>query len=131
MVDYRGATVEDLQLGPAFTVQKDTPLGVALELSYEREYSYVPVVDGRKLLGFLTADYLRESSDPTMPAKDAMTKFSRSRPFRTITPDSPLEDLDKFFESNELAIITDADRKFVLGVAVKEDLDTFAKRRGL
>lgn len=41
-----------------------------------------------------------------------------------ITPDTPLEELDNFFKSTKstFALVTDASRKFVLGVVTPEDL---------
>ena len=61
--------------------------------------------------------------------------------------DTPLEELERFFngefvtgsregegetqqrERQEFAVVTDASRKFVLGVATREDLEQFVKRR--
>lgn len=53
---------------------------------------------------------------------------------------TPLEELEEFFESEvggngerrekqEFAVVTDALRKFVLGVATRGDLEEFVKRR--
>lgn len=59
--------------------------------------------------------------------------------YTKITMDTPLEDLERFFngemadgtrrEKQEFAVVTDFDRKFVLGVATREDLEEFTKRR--
>lgn len=50
--------------------------------------------------------------------------------------DTPLEDLEAFFVGGvdgsgpqDFAVVTDASRKFVLGVATKGDLEEFVKRR--
>lgn len=62
--------------------------------------------------------------------------------------DTPLEELERFFdgavvvagggeggdngerrEKQDFAVVTDASRKFVLGVATREDLEQFVKRR--
>lgn len=42
-----------------------------------------------------------------------------------ITPDTPLEDLERFFKTSgsEFALVTDVERKFVLGICTVEDLD--------
>lgn len=57
-------------------------------------------------------------------------KDKAKRPFQPITPDTPLEELEKFFASGEeFAVITDDTAKFVLGVATKDDLDKFVKHR--
>lgn len=50
--------------------------------------------------------------------------------------DTPLEELEAFFEGTEtggqkqeFAVVTDDDRRFVLGVATRSDLEEFVKRR--
>ncbi len=67
-----------------------------------------------------------------------MTRFQRrGRAYRVITMDTPLEDLEDFFRGGvsggewkqEFAVITDENRRFVLGVATVQDLDEFVKRR--
>jgi hypothetical protein len=56
--------------------------------------------------------------------------------YRVITMDTPLEELEGFFEGVEtggqkqdFAVITDDRRRFVLGVATVADLEEFVKRR--
>lgn len=50
--------------------------------------------------------------------------------------ETPLEELEAFFEGlgdeghkQEFAVVTDQDRRFVLGVATREDLEKFVKSR--
>lgn len=134
-IDYRGATVEDLDLLPALTVHGSTLLSEALELSYERNFSYLPVVSSqsKRLLGYLTAEQLQSTSikDVLSKVADYYIKFDKSRrKFQKITPNTPLEELEAFFASGqEFAVVTDDTRKFVYGVATKEDLETFVKNR--
>lgn len=69
--------------------------------------------------------------------KEAMIKFRRKgRVYKVITMDTPLEELEEFFrggvEGNgpqDFAVVTDASRRFVLGVATVNDLEEFVKRR--
>jgi len=66
-----------------------------------------------------------------------MQKFRRrGNVYKVITMDTPLEELEAFFnggvsgtERQDFAVVTDASRKFVLGVATRGDLEEFAKRR--
>jgi hypothetical protein len=66
-----------------------------------------------------------------------MTRFQRrGTKYRVITMDTPLEELEAFFEGaatggqrQEFAVVTDEDRRFVLGVATRGDLEEFVKRR--
>lgn len=142
--NFRGATVEDLDPLPALTIHPSTSLAEAFDLSYERSYSYLPVVSSKtkSLLGYLTAEQLeKEASKQNVDAtqktvKEYYTKFQKARDalgksrFQVITPDTPLEQLEAFFNSGQgFAVITDETRKFVLGVATKEDLDRFIKHR--
>lgn len=68
----------------------------------------------------------------------AMIKFRRrGRVYQVITMDTPLEELELFFNGGvngengkqEFAVVTDEKRRFVLGVATRADLEEFARRR--
>jgi hypothetical protein len=63
----------------------------------------------------------------------AMLRFRRrGKVYRVITMETPLEELEGFFkegEGQDFAVVTDAGRRFVLGVVTKEDLEEFVKRR--
>lgn len=57
--------------------------------------------------------------------------------YKVITMDTPLEELEEFFNggpngkgaTQEFAVVTDERRRFVLGVATRTDLEEFARRR--
>ena len=116
--------------------------------AFERDYTHLTVVDGetRALLGYIAMPALQAQLDggrvqPEDPLARAMIRFKRGRraggqPYRVITLDTPLEDLEAFFEGvdhagqpQEFAVVTDEDRRFVLGVATRADLEEFVKRR--
>jgi hypothetical protein len=72
------------------------------------------------------------------PVEKAMLKFRRGRVYKVITMDTPLEELQAFFdgsgeqgtgEKQDFAVVTDYSRRFVLGVATRSDLEEFVKRR--
>lgn len=131
------ATVEDLDLLPALTITPSIPLSNALELSYEREYTYLPVVSSKtkRLLGYLPASQLQSTTlkgnDDLVAAHYLKFRDTHSgRDFVKITPETPLETLQRFFEGGEeFAVVSDEDRRFVLGVVTKEDLEKFVKSR--
>lgn len=54
-----------------------------------------------------------------------MTKFKRTAgtPYTIITPSTPLAELKHFLDANIFAIVTDWERKFVLGVVTSADLE--------
>lgn len=99
--------------------------------------------DKRALLGYLSIPRLREllqsgrvkESDPVSAA---MVKFRRrAGTYKVITMDTSLEELEDFFlrggsdgqGPQDFAVVTDATRRFVLGVATVRDLEEFARRR--
>jgi hypothetical protein len=96
--------------------------------------------ENRALLGYLSIPRLKELlKDGKVKDSDAvesaMQKFRRGRKYKVITMDTPLEDLEVFFNGVEgdgpqtFAVVTDHTRRFVLGVATKSDLEEFVKRR--
>lgn len=72
-----------------------------------------------------------------------MVKFRRKgRVYKIITMDTPLEELEAFFngeggqgdgegihQKQDFAVVTDERRRFVLGVATVKDLEEFVRRR--
>ena len=112
--------------------------------AYERDYTHLTVItnDTRALLGYLNIPRLKEALKGGKVQEDdfvekAMQKFKRKgKAYRVITMDTPLEDLEAFFdgeavggEPQDFAIVTDGSRRFVLGVATRGDLEEFVKRR--
>ncbi|KAI5294038.1 hypothetical protein KEM52_004803 [Ascosphaera acerosa] len=158
---YRGATVEDLDPPPALSTSPESPIAAALQAAFERDYTHLTVVSSsRALLGYLSIPRLREllqqgSVTESDPVAKAMLRFRRKGSvYTTITMETPLEELERFFDGGaetaeeaadaqtegggktrqgqnrqDFAVVTDRDRKFVLGVATREDLDDFVKRR--
>ncbi|WWC85875.1 uncharacterized protein L201_000742 [Kwoniella dendrophila CBS 6074] len=138
---YRGACVEDLQLPPAFCLSQNAPISHALEAAYEREFDQLPILnERRKPIGYLHVPTLKQkfqagSIREDDPVSKSVTHFplsSKSHPYTVIQPLTPLEELEHFFISKgtDFALVTDAERKWVLAVATKDDLETFVKRRG-
>ncbi|KAF4555788.1 Hypothetical protein D9617_2g057520 [Elsinoe fawcettii] len=140
---YRGATVEDLDPPSALSVSPQSPISHALMTAFERDYTHLTVVspEDRALLGYLSIPRLKELlKDGKVRESDtveaAMTKFQRkARKYKVISMDTPLEELEAFFEGTDgtgkqdFAVVTDAGRRFVLGVATRDDLAEFVRRR--
>ena len=117
----------------------ESPIANALMTAFEREYTHLTVIspDDRALLGYLSIPHLRELLKAgTVRDSDtvdkAMTKFQRKgRKYQVITMETPLEELEAFFEGaaggskQDFAVVTDAARRFVLGVATRDDLAEF------
>jgi len=131
---FRGATVEDLDLAPALSITPFTPISTAQAMSYDRDYSQLTVVhpETRAMLGYVSSEQLKQARDPEDKVEAVMNRFDRrrSKGYKVITPASPLEELLEFFEGGEeFAVVTDGERRFVLGVATRGDLEGFVKRR--
>ncbi|KAL2758755.1 hypothetical protein ACRALDRAFT_1075207 [Sodiomyces alcalophilus JCM 7366] len=138
---YRGATVEDLEPPAALSLTPSDPIYLAFVSAYERDYTHLTVVSSRTraLLGYISIPSLQALLEagkvtPEDPIEKAMMRFQRGRPYKVITMQTPLEELEAFFqnqggEKNTFAVITDQNRRFVLGVATEEDLKEFVKRR--
>ncbi|KAI0694211.1 hypothetical protein BC835DRAFT_1350521 [Cytidiella melzeri] len=135
---YRGAVVEDLQLPPAFALPSGEAISRAIELAYERDFSHIPVLDRRrKPLGYvdvanLKSKWEKREANPDDKVIKYTIKFRRepSQPYIVITPWTPLADLEQFLQDKLFALVTDWDRKFVLAVVTKQDLENFVTRRG-
>ncbi|KAI1333131.1 hypothetical protein F5Y16DRAFT_354886 [Xylariaceae sp. FL0255] len=142
---YRGATVQDLEPPAALSLNPTDPISLAMLSAFEREYTHLTIVDTetRSLLGYISIPILQSQLEagtvkPEDPLSRAMTRFQRKgRRYMVISMDTPLEELEAFFEGfgdtdgqkQEFAVVTDEDRRFVLGVATKADLEEFVKRR--
>ncbi|KAJ2770075.1 hypothetical protein IWQ56_002307, partial [Coemansia nantahalensis] len=147
---YRAASVEDLQLPAAVAVSEDDPVGVAISTMAEHDFSQVPVTGARRrLIGYLTLSAAQtlvdtKAATPDQPVKQFMLRFngratatgagsstgtSIRKQYWLITPETPLSELSRFFETHSVAFVTDASRKFCLGIATKQDLIGFLARR--
>ena len=102
----------------------------------------------RAQLGYLSMPRLREllasgAVAERDPVEKAMQRFARKgKVYRVITMETPLEELEAFFEGEDgdrgtkrigdkqdFAVVTDPTRRFVLGVATRWDLEEFVRRR--
>jgi hypothetical protein len=138
------AVVEDLDPGPALSTHPHTPLGQALFSAFERDYTHLTVLDPttKALLGYISTPLIKaQLASKAITENDsvekAMVRFRRKgRKYALITMETPLEELEAFFEGGvtggqkqEFAVVTDPARRFVLGVATREDLGEFVRRR--
>ncbi|KAJ2005925.1 cystathionine beta-synthase [Coemansia thaxteri] len=111
---WHGACVKDLNLKSAVVIEMNTPVLEAVELMKTNGFDQLPVISARGILrGIVTLGNVlsrvttgRVTSDAKV--SDVMFRFqtSSSKKFREITPETPLAELDHFFENNIAGIVT-------------------------
>lgn len=134
----QGLTVSSLQLLPPPTVSRDATTQDALRVARTHNGEQVLVCNDKKLTGFVDMVDLAVNEDMNKPISEIVQPFAGTREsprtpdtFRVITPDTPLSELAAFLKENPFAIVTDAEREAVLGVAVQGDIDRLSARLGL
>lgn len=131
---------------PALSTSPHKPISTALLAAFERDYTHLTVLDpeDKSLLGYISIPRLRQMIEMRQvreddPVEKAMITFQRKgRRYQLITMETPLEELEVFFGGSktdavtgkqDFAVVTDAARRFVLGVATRADLEEFLRRR--
>ncbi|XXG96874.1 palmitoyltransferase akr1 [Hypoxylon texense] len=126
---YAGATIRSLRLKPVISVTADSLCSEAIETMRDKGFDQLPVLAsaGGKLVGLVTLGNLlsyvsRGRASAQSPVKDVMFDFSKidevvtdpregkgskGRKFVEITLDTPITELNKFFEWNSAAIVTE------------------------
>ncbi|KAJ5730209.1 Cystathionine beta-synthase [Penicillium malachiteum] len=155
-----GAKVSALRLKPITTVPSTFSCEAAIEIMREKGFDQLPVLasSGRKLVGLLTLgnvlsrlthgrvsgktpvsevmfDFSKISEVVTDPRDGASTLRAqpRRRQFTEITMDTPLSVLNRFFEWNSAAVVTEKDEHGAmkpLAVVTKVDLLTWMLHHG-
>jgi cystathionine beta-synthase len=126
--DYAGATVRDLKLLDAVTIDGETTCKEAVDLMAKNGFDQIPVTAGphRRLRGLVTNGNIlsRMATGRAMPdthVSDIMFQFTKgSNKFEEITESTPLDKLTRFFETNSSALVTDGQK--VKHVVTKVDL---------
>ncbi|KAG1138230.1 hypothetical protein G6F37_008583 [Rhizopus arrhizus] len=126
--DFAGATVRDLKLAEAVTIDGETTCKEAIDLMQEKAFDQLPVTAGphRRLRGLVTMGNIlsRMASNratPSTPVSLVMFHFTRgSKKFEEITEFTPLDKLTRFFETNSSALVTEGN--VVKHVVTKVDL---------
>jgi cystathionine beta-synthase len=104
---YRAASVEDLQLPAAVTISPSASVSHALDLMLEREYSQLPVIQNRKLVGYVSLSGLQDhlehgKAQLNDKVETHMYSFKKKMPgggvhkYEVITPDTSLADLGTY-----------------------------------
>ncbi|CAO3653163.1 unnamed protein product [Cunninghamella echinulata] len=129
---YKGATVRNLGLVQAVSVDGETTCREAIETMEKNGFDQLPVTAGphHRLRGLVTMGHILSRiasgrAKPSSPVTDVMFKFKNNKHhFEEITVDTPLDKLTRFFETNSSAIVTEksGDELKVKHVVTKVDL---------
>lgn len=131
---WHGATVRDLNLPDAISVKDTTTCAEAVDILNKGGFDQVPVVDatGRMIglvtIGNLLSKIASKRASPKGPVTEAMFTFNVKRKWEEITLDTKLSDLQKFFDRNSCAFVTEKDAK-VTKVVSKVDLLQYLMRK--
>jgi len=135
--------VADLDLPPVTTITKTSTVKDALDKMLNREFDQLPVVDDhRKMVGFVSLGHLESVLRDGAHLNDAVDRWmyqwtsdpahssiqatgQKKRKYVPITLETSLHDLQRFFEKNSVAFVTDVDCRWALGVCTKCDLMKF------
>jgi len=127
---WKGATVKDLNLPEAITIDSSVTCQAALEIMKKGGFDNLPLVDEHKKMSGLvtTSSLLTSISKGKASFNDSVAKAmyssNKKKPFYEITPDTKLADLQRFFEKNSAAFVTkkEGDKMVVTSVVTKVDL---------
>ncbi|KAI7893703.1 cystathionine beta-synthase [Mucor mucedo] len=126
--DFAGATVRDLKLADAVTIDSETTCKEAIDLMEKNAFDQLPVTAGphRRLRGLVTMGNILSRiatgrAKPDTHVSEVMFHFTKgSKEFEEITESTPLDKLTRFFETNSSALVTDSHK--VKHVITKVDL---------
>jgi len=126
---WKNATIKDLNLHEAITVDSKTTVQATLDLMKKGGFDQIPIVDEhKKMVGFVTTSSLlaaisKGKATINGPVLDATYHSNTKKHFQVVTPATKLADLQKFFEKNSAAFVTsEKDNSVVLSVVTKVDL---------
>lgn len=157
---YKGAVISDLNLKPVVTVKTSTKVSIVIDLLRDKGFDQVPVLnESDKLVGLATLGHIlslvsRKRASVDSAVQEVMLDFRKlkefelrgqselgldtpaathsARKFFEITVDTPLSALNRFFEQNSAAVVTErtSDGVKPVNVVTKVDLLTYLAKNG-
>lgn len=158
---YQGAVIGDLELKPVVTVRATTKTSSVIDVLREKGFDQVPVsTSSGKLVGMVTLGSLlsyisKGKANVDTPVSDVMIDFRKldefepsavgaesslgtpkpksKREFIDINVDTPLSSLNRFFEHNSAAVVTEdtKDGKRPVHVVTKVDLLSYLAEKNI
>ena len=103
------------------TVSKDEDVRGCMDLMTEHSIRHLPVVDGQKLIGFVTESDLREVSSTSSAEGASIEDFMVRGPI-TVTPDTDIEDAAKLIYYHKIGGLPVVDDEEFVGIITVVDL---------
>ncbi|ODV60009.1 cystathionine beta-synthase CYS4 [Ascoidea rubescens DSM 1968] len=144
------ATIKDLNLKSVISIKSGANIVDAIKILKENSFDQIPVLQDNKLVGLITlGNILSKLSSKKIQLNDLVEKVmfdfrnltgyftnehdilkKKKRSFQVFSENTKLTDLDKFFEHNSCAIVTDESLKPV-HIVTKVDLLSYYVEEGL
>jgi len=127
---WGGAVIKDLKLSPAIVVKDSTKCSDCIDLMKKGGFDQVPVTSqDQMMLGYVTIGQLLSKlasgrAVPSDPVTKVMLHFDKKKIFQEITYETKLSDVQKFFEKNAFAFVTNKENNVTIikHVVTKVDL---------
>jgi len=103
------------------TVSKDEDIRGCMDLMTEHSIRHLPVVEGQKLIGFVTESDLREVSSTSSAEGTSIEDFMVIDPI-TVSPDTDIEDAAKLIYYHKIGGLPVVDNEEFVGVITVVDL---------
>ena len=116
----KGFKVSDVLQGEFLTLAGDAPISKVLELVFHSHQEDFPVVEGGRLLGFLTRSDIMANIH--QHGTEKLVKDAMRTDFPTVGPESRLSESQKLMDEHHLKALPVIDKGKVLGVITLEDI---------
>ena len=103
------------------TVSKDEDIRGCMDLMTEHSIRHLPVVEGQKLIGFVTESDLREVSSTSSAEGTSIEDFMVMDPI-TVGPDTDIEDAAKLIYYHKIGGLPVVDNEEFVGIITVVDL---------
>ncbi|ODV95471.1 hypothetical protein PACTADRAFT_42648 [Pachysolen tannophilus NRRL Y-2460] len=144
-------SIKDLKLKPVISVDQNSSIASTIKILQDNGFDQLPVLEesSKKLLGIVTLSHILKSLAENQHVKTVKEVFfdfknledfekskdinveskNKTRPIQVINESTSLDKLNKYFENNSCAIVTDTNNK-PLHIVTKVDLVAFLASKG-
>jgi len=118
--------VEELMTSPPVCIQKDSPIGKALDLMLNGDFSHLIAVDGKRVAGIVSmwdlVDVLGSSRFRNVPVSRIHVSAVMSEPAVTIQADSKVKDAKRIMLENDFSCLPVMRGDELVGIITETDI---------